>query len=94
MQAVLSGAILDKLLAARGRAGYGNPAQLAGALFHGSGVVTVGLQVLAALVLLGTLGATLAGVWRMVRGERGGVELALSGVYGLIGLIAALSVVM
>jgi hypothetical protein len=87
-------AILNKLLAARGHGGFSTPAQLAAAVLHGSGRVAVALQVLAAFVLLGTLVATLAGVWRVLRGGRGGVDLALSGVYGLLGLIAALTVVM
>jgi hypothetical protein len=87
-------AILNKLLAARGHGGFSTPAQLAAAVLHGSGRVAVAMQLLAALVLLGTLAATLAGVWRLLRGERGGVDLALSGVYGLLGLIAALTVVM
>jgi hypothetical protein len=87
-------AILNKLLAVRGHGGFSTPAELARAVLHGSGRLTVALQVLAAFVLLGTLAATLVGVWRLLRGERGGVELALSGVYGLVGLIAALTVVM
>jgi hypothetical protein len=87
-------AILNKLLAARGHGGFSTPAQIVAAVLHGSGRVTVALQVLATFVLLATLAVTFAGVWRLLRGERGGVDLALSGVYGLLGLIAALTVVM
>jgi hypothetical protein len=87
-------AILNKLLAARGRSGFASPADMARALFHGSTTITTALQVIAALALLGALGATLAGVLQIIRGARGGIDLALSGVYGLLGLIVALAVVM
>jgi hypothetical protein len=50
--------------------------------------------VIAAIVLLGAAAATLVGVWQTLRGERGGLELAASGIFGVVGLMAALTVVM
>lgn len=87
-------AIVNKQLVTHGRDKFDDPADMAGALFDGSSKVTTALQVIAALVLLGATGATLAGVWQTMRGERGGVELAASGVFGVVGLMAALTVVM
>lgn len=87
-------AIINKQLAAHDRATFATPADMAGALFDGSSRVTTALQVITALVLLGATAATLAGVCQTLRGERGGVELALSGVFGVVGLMAALTVVM
>jgi cobalamin biosynthesis Mg chelatase CobN len=87
-------AIVNKQLASHDHATFATPADMAGALFDGSSKVTTALQVVAALVLLGATAATLAGVWQTMRGERGGVELAASGVFGVVGLMAALTVVM
>jgi hypothetical protein len=87
-------AIVNKQLASHDRATFATPADMAGALFDGSSKVTTALQVIAALVLLGAGAATLAGVWQTMRGERGGVELAASGVFGVVGLMAAMTVVM
>jgi hypothetical protein len=87
-------AIINKQLAARGHRTFGTPAEMAAALFEGSSKVQTAIQVIAAIVLLGALAATLAGVWQTIRGERGGVELAASGMFGVIGLMAALTVVM
>lgn len=92
--AVPLSAILNKLLATRGRSGFASPADMAQTIFHGSAAVTTALRVIAALVLLGALGATLAGVLQIVRGARGGIDLAMSGVFGVLGLIASLTVVM
>jgi hypothetical protein len=33
-------------------------------------------------------------VWQTLRGERGGLELVASGIFGVVGLMAALTVVM
>jgi hypothetical protein len=88
------GAILNKLLASRGRPGFTTPADIARTLFHDSADVSMAVRVIAAFVLFAAVGATLAGVMQIVRGARGGIDLALSGVYGLLGLIAALTVVM
>ena len=45
-------------------------------------------------MVLAALLAVIAGVWRIVRGDRGGVEVTASGIFGLVGLIAAITVVM
>lgn len=87
-------AIVNKLLADRGRPTYSTPAQIADILFDGSARVGLALRVVVSLVLLGALAATLIGIYQTLRGDRGGLELTLSGVYGLLGLIAALTVVM
>jgi hypothetical protein len=88
------GAIINKQLASRGHRTFGTPADMAAALFDGSSKVETAMQVIAAVVLLGALAATLAGVWQTVRGERGGLELTASGIFGVIGLMAALTVVL
>jgi hypothetical protein len=67
---------------------------MAAALFDGSSKAQAAMRVIAAAVLLGALAAALTGVWQTLRGERGGLELAASGVFGVVGLMAALSVVM
>jgi hypothetical protein len=87
-------AIVNKQLARRGHETFSTPAEMAGVLFDGSTRVSTALQVITSLVLLGAVAATLGGVWQLVRGERGGVALIASGAYGVLGLIAALSVVM
>jgi hypothetical protein len=87
-------AIVNKQLARRGHETYSTPAEMAGVLFDGSTRVSMALQVITSLVLLGAVAATLAGVWQLFRGERGGVALTASGFYGVLGLMAALSVVM
>jgi hypothetical protein len=87
-------AIINKQLAARGHRTFATPADMATALFDGSSKVQTAIQVIAATVLLGALGATLAGVWQTLRGERGGLELAAGGIFGVVGLMAALTVVM
>ena len=87
-------AIVNKQLARRGHETFATPAEMAGVLFDGSTRVSTALQVITSLVLLGAVAATLAGVWQLFRGERGGFALTASGTYGVVGLIAALSVVM
>jgi hypothetical protein len=87
-------AIINKQLAARGHRTFATPADMAGALFDGSSKAQTAVQVIAAVVLLGALAATLAGVWQTLRGERGGLELTASGIFGVVGLMAALTVVM
>ena len=87
-------AIVNKLLAERGRRRFATPADMAGTLFDGSAKVDVALRVMAALVLLGAAAATVGGVWRIARGADGGLQLAASGVFGVLGLMAALTVVM
>lgn len=87
-------AVVNKLLARRGRRTFATPSELAGALFGHSAKVDVALQVVAAFVLLGAGAATVGGIWRIARGADGGVALAASGVYGVLGLMAALTVVM
>jgi hypothetical protein len=87
-------AIVNKLLARRGRDTFATPAEMARAVFDGSSKVDVAFQVIAALVLLGAAAATVGGVWRIARGADGGLELAASGVFGVIGLTAAMTVVM
>jgi len=87
-------AIINKQLAARGHRTFATPGDMATTLFHGSLRVQTAMQVIAAIVLLGALAATLAGVWQTVRGERGGLELTASGIFGVVGVMAALTVVM
>jgi hypothetical protein len=87
-------AIINKQLAARGQRTFATPADMATVLFDGSSKVQTAIQVIAATVLLGALAATLAGVWQTLRGERGGLELAAGGIFGVVGLMAALTVVM
>ena len=87
-------AILNKKLAERGRETFATPGEMAGSLFGGSAKANTALSVISALVLLGAAAVTVAGVWQIVRGERGGLELAASGVFGLVALMAAMAVVM
>jgi hypothetical protein len=87
-------AIINKLLADRGRDTFATPAEMARAMFDGSSRVDVALRAIAAAVLLGAVAATVGGVWRMARGADGGFELAASGVFGVVGLMAAMTVVM
>jgi hypothetical protein len=87
-------AIVNKQLARRGHETFSTPAEMAGVLFDGSTRVSTALQVITSLVLLGAVAATLGGVWQLFRGERGGFALTVSGIYGVLGLIATLSVVM
>ena len=58
-----------------------------------SRIATV-LEVMTAFVLLGALVTLLVGIGQMLRGSRGGLELVGSGAFGLIGLIAAMTVIM
>ncbi len=87
-------AVINKQLAERGHRTFGTPADLASSLFSGSSHVATAMQVVTAFVLLCVAVAAIAGVWRMLRGDRGGVELAASGIFGLLGLIAAVTVIM
>jgi hypothetical protein len=87
-------AIVNKLLASRGRDTFSTPAEMARAVFDGSSKVDAAFQVIAALVLLGAIAATVGGVWRIARGADGGFELAASGIFGVLGLMAAMTVVM
>jgi hypothetical protein len=90
----VTAAIVNKLLADRGRETFASPADMARAVFEGSSKIDIALRLVAALVLAGAAAAVVAGVWRTARGADGGVELAASGVLGVVGLMAALSVVM
>jgi hypothetical protein len=94
MYGVSPAAILNKKLAERGRETFATPGEMAGSLFDGSARANTVLSVMSALVLLGAAAVTVAGVWQIVRGERGGLEVAASGVFGLVGLMAAMAVVM
>jgi hypothetical protein len=87
-------AIVNRLLADRGRETFTSPVDMARTVFDGSSKVNVALQAVAALVLLGAMAATVGGVWRIARGADGGLELAASGVFGVVGLMAAMTVVM
>ncbi|MCP9491812.1 MAG: hypothetical protein MSC31_18345 [Solirubrobacteraceae bacterium MAG38_C4-C5] len=88
------GAIINKQLVDRGRDPFATPADIANALFDGSSAVNTALRVLTALVLLGAVFATVAGIWQIFRGDRGGLELASSGVFGVIVLLVGVTVVM
>ena len=87
-------AIVNKTLVAHGHRGFATPAGMADALFDGSVLVKTALWAIAAFVVLAALAALLAGAWQTIRGDRGGVELTLSGVFGVLGLMAAMTVVM
>jgi hypothetical protein len=87
-------AIVNKLLADRGRQTFATPTEMVRVVFDGSSKVDVAFQVFAALVLLGTVMVVLRGVWQLARGADGGFELVAGGVFGLLGLMAALTVVM
>ena len=87
-------AIVNKLLADRGRQTFATPREMVRTVFDGSSKVDVAFQVVAALVLLGTVTVVVRGVWQLARGADGGFELVAGGVFGLLGLMAALTVVM
>jgi hypothetical protein len=87
-------AIVNKLLADRGRRTFPTSGDMARAIFDGSSKVDIALRAAAAVVLLGAIAATIGGVWRMARGADGGFELAASGLFGVVGLMAAMTVVM
>jgi hypothetical protein len=87
-------AIVNKLLSDRARQTFATPADMMRAVFSGSSKVDLAFQAIVALVLLATVLVVLRGVWQMVRGADGGFELVAGGVFGLLGLTAALTVVM
>lgn len=87
-------AVINKTLAQRGHRTYATPADLANNLFSGSTHVSTAMQVITAFVLLLVFVAMIAGMWRMLQGDRGGVELTASGIFGLLGLVAAITVIM
>lgn len=87
-------AIVNKQLGEHGHQTFATPAAIADDLFGGSARVKTGLAFLVALVLLGALVATLTGIWQTLRGQRGGVELLSSGVFGVVVLTAGVTVVM
>ena len=87
-------AIINKQLSAAGHRTFGSFGELAATLFDGSGRVSTAATAISAFVVLAAIGATVAGVWQIMRGDRGGLELAASGVFGVLGLMAALTVVM
>jgi hypothetical protein len=89
-----SAAVINSQLARRGRPTFSTPGEMAGAVFGESSRVDTAFRVLAAAVLLGAAAALVSGVWLTLRGERGGVERAAGGVFGVVGLMAALGVVM
>jgi hypothetical protein len=91
---VTPAAIMNKLLAERGHDTFTTPAEIARAVFGGSARVDLAFQVIAAIVVLGAIAATIGGIWRIARGADGGFELAASGVFGVLGLMAAVTVVM
>jgi hypothetical protein len=92
--ACCAAAIVNRQLTRHGREPFSTPAELANTLFHSSTRVAVALEVVTALVLIGALIATVAGIWKVAHGDRGGASLTLSGVYGLVGLMAAMGVVL
>jgi hypothetical protein len=87
-------AVVNSQLARRGRRTFASPGEMADALFGASGKVDTAFRMIAAMVLLGAAAATVSGVWQTLRGERGGLDRAASGVFGVVGLMAALAVVM
>lgn len=89
-----SAAVINSQLARRGRRTFSTPGEMVGAVFGESSRVDTAFRVLAAAVLVGAVAALVSGVWLTLRGERGGVERAAGGVFGLVGLMAALGVVM
>lgn len=89
-----SAAVVNSQLARRGHRTFSTPGEMADSLFGASGRVDTAMRVVASLVLLGAAAALVSGVWQTLHGERGGVDRAASGVFGLVGLMAALAVVM
>ncbi len=88
-------AVVNKVLADHGRHdAAGTPARLVSTLFRGSSHVNTFMQVITALVLLTALMALIFGIGRVFRGDRGGLEVMASGAFGLVGLIAAITVIM
>jgi hypothetical protein len=87
-------AIVNKQLRDRKHQTFTSPAKLGHEIFDGSSKVKRAFNALIAASLLGAGAAVLAGAWQTMRGERGGLALTSSGMLGLIGLLAALSVVM
>ncbi len=87
-------AIVNKQLAQHDRQTFANPADMASAIFDDSSKIQTAMQVVVALVLLGAMGVTVSGVWQVMRGDRGGLEMVGGGVFGLVGLMAAMTVVM
>ena len=87
-------AVVNSQLARRGRRTFSTPGEMADALFGTSSKVDTAFRVLASLVLLGAAATLVSGVWQTVRGERGGVDRVAGGVFGVVGLMAALAVVM
>ena len=92
--AVSFAAVVNSQLARRGRRTFSTPGEMADALFGTSSKVDTAFRVLATLVLLGAAATLVSGVWQTVRGERGGVDRVAGGVFGIVGLMAALAVVM
>lgn len=90
----LLGAIVNKVLSRHGRDTFATPADMAQAIFGDSARVSTALRTIVALVLIAAITATLAGAFRTMRGDRGGAALTLSGIYGLVGLMAAMTVVL
>lgn len=87
-------AIVNKQLREREHKTFTNPAKLGHEIFDGSSEVRRAFNAVIAISLLGAGAAVLAGAWQTMRGERGGLALTSSGMLGLVGLLAALSVVM
>lgn len=90
----LPAAIVNTELGRRSHRTYSSPMDIARSIFDSSSKVDTAMKAIIAAVLLGAATVTLAGIWQTIRGERNGLSLAGSGVFGLIGLLAALSVVM
>ena len=89
-------AIVNKATASAGRRDlrFANPTEMAGELFGRSFNSHRTLSLIVAAVLLGALMALIVGMWRTLRGDREGVDIMLSGVYGLVGIMVAIGVVM
>ena len=92
--ATSAAAVINSQLAQRGRRTFSTPGEMADAVFGSSSKVDTAFRVLAAVVLLGAAATLVSGVWQTLRGERGGVERMAGGVFGVMGLMAALAVVM
>ncbi len=86
-------AIINKQMSRVNHGSFDNPADMVSVIFNNGSRVRTAMSAVIAVVLLGAGAATLAGVWQTVRGERGGVSLTLSGIYGILGLMAALAVI-
>ena len=86
-------AIINKQMSRLNHGTFDNPADMVTEIFNGASRVQTAMRAMTAVVILGAGATLLAGVWQTIKGERGGLSLTMSGIYGLLGLMAALAVI-